>query len=100
MFENINETGKVFGRQIFQPKAVRDAYSEWEKGHQSRFWKILNFTFILILSFISVKLYTDSYPLLDLLVKMICVIFMYCGIQALILNRQYNKQAADGLKKR
>lgn len=89
---NINETGKVFGIGIFHPKAVREAYAEWEVKHLH--FLIIKLISMVLFSFGIVRFIFDGEDLLfDLsLLLFICVL--------IVINREYNKQAPEELKRR
>ena len=96
VFENINETGKVFGIPILQPKAVRIEFDNWTRENHPRLWM---FQCILIVTS-AIGVYgwqTDKHPLMELLLYSSVIALM---LTISILSRQYNKQAPEGLKRR
>lgn len=96
MFTNINETGKIFGIGIIQPKAVRVEYDKWIKENHTHSWMI-KFPFVLSLAFLILECQNNTHPSL---VVPASVVLLISIIALMILNRQYNKQAPEGLKRR
>lgn len=90
------ESGKILRVPLLQPQAVQVEYEKWRKENHPRFW-IIKYMFIFTLGFLIAEWQTNKYPLME---KLALVILLICTIIWIIYDRQYNKQAPEGLKRR
>lgn len=96
VFENINETGKVFGIPILQPKAVQTEFDSWLKENHPYFG-VFQFIISLITAIGIVGWYTNVHPTAPLVT--LIPFAAYLGVVK-ILGKQYDKQAPEELKRK
>lgn len=96
MFANINETGKIFGIPIFQPKAIQTEFENWIKEKHPHFGLAQIIT-ALIATIGFAGWYLKLHPSSLLVVILPFLVYM---IYIMMLSRQYNKQAPEGLRRR